>query len=180
MSCDRTIISKKLRMYKELSYLGGVIEEGMANELKRVLPPGFPLAELSNVPGPELYNSIDYVDNERNKITNYFSAYGQYYGDEDGLNEWFAKESLKFRKDSKIRKLASQIAETGVVVSTVEAGIIYYMFGMDGKGERGPEEIAHVSRFKPGSKYACRLAEWILADEELYEQLIFFKEEMNG
>ncbi len=171
MSCDHINIGKRISMYKELSYLGGMIEEELAKELKKVMPAGFQIADLNNISGPEMYDSIDYVQTEIEKAGLYLNRYSCRYGNAEDMNEWFTGEALRLRGDTEIEKLVSRLDENCIQVSIVEAEIIYYIFGMDGKGKRGVKEISQVEGLKPGLKYACFLAECIIGDNGLYGQL---------
>jgi len=172
MNSDHSAISKKIRIYKELSYLGGFFEEVLEKELNQALPGGLSVDDLKKIPGQDMYDIIDYVHEQTIKAGIYLNGYDVISEDIDGIKKWFVGEALRIRNNTVFKRIVSILAHNNVLVSMVEAEIIYYLLGMDGKGERGAKEVSRLRRFRSGSVYARYLAECINENEETLDIVI--------
>ena len=155
----------KVRMVKRLGYLGGFIGDMVMTDLKAVLPSA--LAENlhgSDISENELMEEVRYLKTQWGML-----QYGGTFpvdpkADEVDYFDWFASVSFLIRRDKKILRFEKEITKEGGCLCDLEAAILYYLLGKDGKGRRTPEELSSLKIFCHKPEYAVRLANQFLKE----------------
>ena len=170
---NRFKISKAYRTKTELEYMGGFFAEVLDEELRSMIPKGFSNVNLDGIILPELLEKINYVQKQKEILRHSLNGVMWKMGDTKDFEEWFTEVTLSCKNSSQVKKMASKLDESGIYVSNIEVMILYYLLGMDGKGERTPEELSQIRKFKSGAKYVSMIAKEIVGEEDAYELIKF-------